>query len=97
MLIEGSVTGATDLASVPFFLLGVEAAAAVGVEVKGWTLFGLLGPFPALFSPYLLVLYFQRMSLIARKHGFTMKTTHNLGHVLVLTSIQYVSIINSAF
>ena len=80
VVMEGSVTGVTDLAFVLFFLLGVEE-----VEVKGWLLFGLPGPFPAVFSPSLLVLYFQRMSLMARKHGFTMKTTRNLGRVLVLT------------
>lgn len=60
-------------------------AAAAGVKA----LLSLLGSFPILFSPYLLVLYFQRMSLMARKYGFIMrllrKIACNFGHILVLT------------
>lgn len=59
--------------------------AAAGVKV----LLSLLGSFPILFSPYLLVLYFHRMSLTSRKYGFIMrlfrKIACNFGHVLVLT------------
>ena len=43
--------------------------AAAGVKV----LLSLLGSFPILFSPYLLVLYFHRMSLTSRKYGFIMR------------------------
>lgn len=62
----------------------------VGVVVAGVkALLSLLGSFPILFSPYLLVLYFQRMSLMARKYGFIMRLFRNIacnfGHILVLT------------
>lgn len=78
LVIEGSARWDTDLAFVPFFWLGVEEAVVV-VRVKGWTLLCLPGFFPVLSSLCLLVLYFQRMSFMARKYGFTVNIAHNFG------------------
>ena len=60
-------------------MLEVGEEEVVVAEVKGWALLGLPGSFPILSSLYLPVLYFQRMSFVARKYGFTMNITGNFG------------------
>lgn len=66
---------------------------AVVLEVQVWALLRIPGCFPILFSPYLLVLYLQRISLMARKYGFTLgylgRSLSDFGHVLELTPVYF--------